>query len=254
MRGATCFVTLFVVFTSLCAGAQSYPKPSPAKRVFTVSDVTKASISWPIKARDSSDLYTLVCHSAGYHGDSGFEYSGDFECRLILVNGQNTYSTLLTEDVDQSRDWESRGRFFGASLRGECSKVPEFGAMRNFTLRGMRLTLQVLDPKFQGEKLLSLKLAVAVVPDAKARRAIADIVPLPRAEVPVSCKLSEYFADSTEVVAPAQEAVLDPTESTFKVLWQGDNRAASSPALAFDEKRIPRHRSNSARREHSGGL
>jgi hypothetical protein len=197
MRGRSCFMMLFLVFTSLCAGAQTYPKPIAAERVFSVSDVSKASISWPIKARDGSDLYTLQCHSAGYQGGSDFDYSGDFECRLILSNGQNTYSTLLTEDVDQSRDWESRGRFFGASVQGECAKVPEFGATRNFALRGMRLTLRVLDPKFQGEKLLSLRLAVAVVPDAKAHRAIADIVPLPNSGVPASCKLSEYFVDST---------------------------------------------------------
>lgn len=181
------------------ANAQSYPVPAPIKKTFDVPDVSKADISLQIKALDGLDLYTLRCHSAGYEGDSGFDYSGDFECRLILADGQNTYSTLLTEDVNQSWDWESRGRFFGASLKGQCAKVPEFGAVRSFELRGMRLTLRISDPTFQGNKLLSLKLAVAVAPDPNAHRAIADIVPFPRSEVPASCDLSKYFVNSVKM-------------------------------------------------------
>ncbi len=104
-------VMLFCFLVAVSASAQSYPAPAAIKKTFDVSDVSKADISLHIKARDGRDLYTLQCHSAGYEGGSGFDYSGDFECRLILSNGQNTYSTLLTEDLNQSRDWESRGRF-----------------------------------------------------------------------------------------------------------------------------------------------
>jgi hypothetical protein len=200
MRTRSYPVVIFLFFlTSLCANAQSYPAPAPIKRVFTVPDVSKANILLPIKARGGSDLYKLECHSAGYEGDSSFDYSGDFECRLILSNGQNTYSTLLTEDLEQSRDWESRGRFFATSLKGECAKVPEFGAVRNFTLRGMRLTLRILAPTFQGNKLLSLKLAVAIVSDPNAHRAIADIVPFPKSGGPASCDLSKYFVNSAKM-------------------------------------------------------
>jgi hypothetical protein len=181
------------------ASAQSYPAPAPIKKSFEVSDVSKADISLHIKAHDGRDLYTLQCHSAGYEGDSSFDYSGDFECRLILSEGKNTYSTLLTEDLDQSRDWESRGRFFAASLKGECAKIPEFGAVRNFTLRGMRLTLRILDPTFQDNKLHSLKLAVAVAPDPNAHRAVANIVPFPKSGVPTSCELWKYFVDSAKM-------------------------------------------------------
>jgi hypothetical protein len=187
------------LLASMVASAQSYPTPAKIEKMFSVSDVRKANISLHIKARDGRDLYTLQCHSAGYAGDSGFDYSGDFECRLILSNGQNMYSTLLTEDLDQSRDWESRGRFFAASLKGECAKVPEFGAVRNFKLRGMGLTLRISDPMFQGNKLVSLKLAVAVAPDPDAHRAIAAIVPFPKSEIPASCDLSKYFVNSTSV-------------------------------------------------------
>jgi len=186
-------------FASLCAYAQSYPVPVSISRIFDVPDVNAAAVSLHIKSRDGKDLYTLQCHASGYMGDSTFDYSGDFECRLTLSNGQNTYSTLLTEDLDQSRDWESRGRFFAASFRGESAKVPDFGAVRNFELRGMRLTLGIFDPKFQGNKLLSLKLAITVVPDPMAHRAIAEIVPFPKSGAPASCDLSKYFVNSAKM-------------------------------------------------------
>jgi hypothetical protein len=192
-------VMLLCFLVKMSASAQSYPAPAAIKKTFDVSDVSKADVSMHIKAYDGRDLYTLQCHSTGYEGDSSFDYSGDFECRLILSNGQNTYSTLLTEDLKQSRDWESRGRFFAASLRGECAKVPEFGAVRSFELRGMRLKLRISDPKFQSNKLLSLKLVVTVVPDPEAHRAIADIVSFPKSGVPANCDLSKYFVNSAKM-------------------------------------------------------
>jgi hypothetical protein len=191
-------VMVFCLLVSVSASAQSYPAPASIKKTFDVSDVSKADISLQIKARDGRALYTLQCHSAGYEGDSSFDYSGDFECRLILAEGQNTYSTLLTEDLDQSRDWESRGRFFAASLKGECANIPEYGAVRNFELRGMRLTLRIFDPMFQGDKLHALKLTVAVAPDPNAHRAIASIVPFPKSQVPASCDLPKYFVNSAK--------------------------------------------------------
>jgi hypothetical protein len=192
----TVIVACLLVVVS--ASAQSYPAPAPIRKTFYVSDVNKADVSLHIKAQDGRDLYTLQCHSAGYEGDPGFDYSGDFECRLVLADGRNTYSTLLTEDLDQSRDWESRGRFFVASLRGGCANVPEFGAVRNFELRGMRLTLRIFNPVFEGEKLHSLKLSVTVAPDPNAHRAIASIVPFPKSQAPASCDLPKYFVNSAK--------------------------------------------------------
>ena len=189
-------VMMFCLLMSVSASAQSYPVPASIRKTFDVSNVSKADISLQIKARDGRALYALQCHSAGYEGDSSFEYSGDFECRLILAEGQNTYSTLLTEDLNQSRDWESRGRFFAASLESECANIPEFGAVRNFELRGMRLTLRISDPTFRDDKLHSLKLTVDVAADPNAHRAIANIVPFPKSHVPAGCDLSKYFVNS----------------------------------------------------------
>lgn len=200
MRAVQWIFLLFTwCFVAMYAGAQSYPAVKPLQRTFDVPDVSKANVWLDIKSVKGAPLYKLQCHSAGYTGDPEFDYSGDFECRLSSIGGHETYSTLLTEDAHQSRDWESRGRFFSADLRSVCVRVPEFGANRNFKLRSMSLTLQITDPAFtEGGKLRSLKLTVTVRPDPRAQRPIAEIVPLPKAGIPAECKLQEYFVNPAE--------------------------------------------------------
>jgi hypothetical protein len=176
--------------------AQSYPAVRPLRRTFTVSDVAEANVSLDVESMGGARLYHLQCHSAGYTGDPGFDYSGDFECRLGLIGQPNTYSTYLTEDAHQSRDWESRGRFFAADLRGACARMPQFGATRSFKLRGMDLTLAIRDQKFaRSGKLATLTLTVTVRPDPGAGRPIAEVVPLPKTGVPAGCKIRGRFVD-----------------------------------------------------------
>jgi hypothetical protein len=176
--------------------AQPYPVISSIQQTFDVPNASDANVSLNIKSVAGIALYQLQCHSAGYAGDPVFDYSGDFECRLSSIQSRDTYSTLLTEDAHQSRDWESRGRFFAADLRGVCSRIPEFGASRTFKLRGMSLTLQITDAVFsEVGKLISLKLTVAARPESKARRPIAEIVPFPKIGIPTECKLQEYFVN-----------------------------------------------------------
>jgi hypothetical protein len=182
------------VFT-IYMGAQPFPPVAPVNTTFEVPDVKNADVSLDIKSPKGSPLYRLQCHSAGYTGDAGFDYSGDFECRLSSIGQIERYSTLLTEDHHQSRDWESRARFFADNLRGTCASIPDFGATRNFQLRGMSLTLQIIDPLFAADGSLNgLKLKVTVRPDPGARRPIARVVPLPKGS-PADCKLKENFVD-----------------------------------------------------------
>jgi len=137
-------------------------------------------------------LYHLDCHSPAF-SNSAFDYSGEFECRLHLAGGGDEYSTLLTEDIDQSKDWESRARFFSADLRGPCAAIRDFGSTRNFELRKMILTLRIVDPKFDElDNLRALTLIVTVRRDAEARREIAEIVPFP-VNAPKQCAIGRYF-------------------------------------------------------------
>ncbi len=192
---AACLVGIsFVTFVLGVSAAETYPSVKPMQKVIDVPDVAKADVSLVIRSLDDQPLYKLQCHSRGYVGDPDFDYSGDFECRLSLVHGQNVYSTLLTEDAEQSRDWESRGRFFSGSLRGPCAAIPEFGASRAFKLRRFDLTLTILDPKFNANgKLISLRLGVTVRADGSAQRQIAEAVPIPRGSVSTECRLAQYF-------------------------------------------------------------
>jgi hypothetical protein len=161
----------------------------PLQRTFSVPDVSKANVSVDLTSPDGTPIYKLQCHSAGYDGDPGFDYSGDFECRLSSIAETETYSTLLTDDFKQSRDWQSRGRFFAQNLRGACARIPEFGPRRDFTLRGMQLKLEILDPKFKADgTLTNLRLAISVRPDLSATTPIAAIVPIPAAGVPAECR------------------------------------------------------------------
>lgn len=188
--------TLVSCCSLLGAAAQHYPAISPVQRSFDVPEVDRADVMLVIQSRTGKPQYKLQCHSAGYTGDPHFDYSGDFECRLSSVGHRGLYSTLLTEDMDQSRDWESRGRFFASDLRGACALVPEFGATRNFRLRGMDLTLQITDPKFtEAGKLSSLRLTVIVRPDRTARRPIAEVVPVPKTGIPAGCEFKQHFVD-----------------------------------------------------------
>jgi hypothetical protein len=175
---------------------QPYPVIQPFKRTFDVPDVAKSDVVLIIRSREGTPLYKLQCHSKGYTGDPDFDYSGDFECRLSSKDKQDRYSTLLTEDPNQSRDWESRGRFFASDLRNGCAVVPQFGATREFKLRAMDLTLQITDPMFMGDGTMkSLKLTVTVLPAPSFDRPIAEAVPVPKMGVPSNCELQQHFLD-----------------------------------------------------------
>jgi hypothetical protein len=186
---------MFFVAATVLQG-QTYPPVKPLERMFDIPNIKLANVNLIIRSEQGAPLYRLQCHSNGYAGDEDFDYSGDFECRLSLAHGRSAYSTLLTEDPKQSRDWESRARFFSADLKAPCAAIVDFGATRTFRLRGMRLTLQIVNPSF-GESggLRSLELKVTVGQDSGAKSDIAEAVGLPQTSPP-ECRLREYFVNS----------------------------------------------------------
>lgn len=194
---STALLAIYAACT-LCAASTARGTPgvstiSPEQWTIDVPDVRRANVSVLIRSSTGAPLYHLQCHSAGYTGDPDFDYSGDFECRLSSVGDHDEYSTLLTEDKNQNRDWESRARFFLTDLTGQCAQIPEFGSVRDFELREMKLTLQIIDPVVDKDgRLSSLKLKVAVQPDPLADRSITAIVPLPKV-APPQCMIDRYF-------------------------------------------------------------
>ncbi len=162
---------------------------APLERTFDFPDASQAEVSLAIPGRDGQALYRLECHTWRYEKDPDFDYSGDFECRLTSSYAKEEYSTLLTDDPNQSRDWQSRGRFLVPELVGRCGDYPEYGRARNFRLRGMRLRLELKDVNvirsLEGATrgpfaLRSFRLVVKVEPDPEASSTIAEPARVPK--------------------------------------------------------------------------
>lgn len=158
-------------------------RSSTRRKVFNVSNGQDPNVLFEVKARDGRGLYRLECHNWKYEGDQGFTYSGDFECRLTPRDAVTAYSTLLTDDVNSTRDWESRARFLVPELVGTCASYAEYGRIRNFRLRGMRLQLALTQVRFDSHlpstapplgELASFRLSVTVQKDASATSEIAE--------------------------------------------------------------------------------
>lgn len=162
-----------------------WPEVAPFKRTFDFPDARKASVTLMIRNARGDRLYKLDCHNFLYHGDPDFDYSGDFECRLSPIYTTTSYSTLFTDTRNQTRDWESRARFLVRELTGRCAEYPEYGRIRTFRLRGMKITLTLSDVEIKGPiessrdasfPLRSFRFSVGVSLDPLATSEIAEAV------------------------------------------------------------------------------
>jgi len=175
----------FAGLTSVDKARSNWPVVAPANEVFHFPDARTAEVVLWLHGADGTKLYRLECHPWLYEKDRDFNYSGDFECRLTSASSMERYSTLLTDNPTQSRDWESRGRFLVPELMGECGGYPEYGRVRTFRLRGMQLRFEIKDIKLRSSTdnatqgplaLESFSFSVAVRSDPNARSPIAEPV------------------------------------------------------------------------------
>lgn len=201
-----------LVYGGAQAASPSWPAIRPVQRTFNVPDVKKMNLSLLIHTKVGVPLYGLFCspptyisNNGSYNAEYGVDYvtdfRGDFACLLAM---RHSGPGLLVESAMQPYVFPSRGEFDTRELAGICGSIPNFGATRNFRLRGMKLTLQVIDPVIDVNshgwdgpnepELKSMKLKVTVRPDPSATRAIAAIVPFPKAPPP-QCKLSKNFVN-----------------------------------------------------------
>lgn len=164
-------------------GSRAWPAVAPVERHFDFPDAGVAALSLALRGQDGRPLYRLECHTWLHEKDPDFDYSGDFECRLTSTYSKERYSTLLTDDPKQSRDWQSRGRFLVPEIVEKCGAYPEYGRIRTFRLRGARLRLELKDVRVHASvenatrgalALRSFGLVVLVHPDPEARSPIAE--------------------------------------------------------------------------------
>jgi len=166
----------------------TWPPVVAMVKSFDFPVASNAALSLKLLGADGRALYRLDCHTWRYERDKDFSYSGDFECRLTSLYAKEVYSTLLTDDPHQSRDWESRARVLAQELVGQCAGYAEYGRIRTFRLRGMRLrlefghirTVESPDNATRGPwALRSFRLRVSVERDNDARSPIAERVSVP---------------------------------------------------------------------------
>lgn len=192
-----------------------WPPAAPMKESIFFRNAGDASASFTIKHTNGEPLYRVECHTSKYEDDPSFDYSGDFECRLNSLYSEEAYSTLFTDTPRQSRDWESRARFIADELIGECGEYPEYGRIRTFRLRGMKITLVLSDIVFAGAEqapprqtqlaLESFRFEIRVEPDEEAVSAIAE--PLSYAKPSyVHPSDAKDFSRSCDVVKMAEDS------------------------------------------------
>jgi hypothetical protein len=174
----TAWLALSVLACPLVAAPSIWPGIQPTDRRVGI-DLTGSmvDISLPILSSNGSPLYWLRClggsmeqlDAAGER--DGENYVAPLAC-VLVAQPDGWAGNLLSED--ESATWYSRGQFTGDDLAGDCGRYPEFGKLRHFRLRGMRLTLATEDVKTGREGLVGLTLHVTVAKDPSAQTAIAE--------------------------------------------------------------------------------
>lgn len=197
MRLKLLFFLLLLPGAGRGSGDESWPRVSHASaRQTYLLDATTSDTPFSLDIRDSfgSTAYRLECHSGEYENQAVMNFSGTFHCAFFaLKDGARTSWNLLAtdEEAEQRSDWYNRGRMLGDQLWGPCADYPEFGAIRNFRLRGMRITFRFDNLKwfpfdqFRRHRLRSFRFTASVVPDAKSSAPQAERVGAMRP--PISC-------------------------------------------------------------------
>lgn len=180
---------------ALLTREEPWPEVMPLKQEIVFGSNGARAVGLYIFRADGVPLYLLECHDFRYSEshDTDFDYSGDFECRLTPLQSTTSYSTLLTDQVNQSRDWQSRARFLVQDLTGACSKYPDFGAVRQFRLRGMKITLALYDVVL--DQAVN-KTSPNARPGLKSFRFVVDVISDPSAVSDIA-ELSEYLPPSS---------------------------------------------------------
>lgn len=133
--------------------------------------------------------YRFECHNGDYDVDTGFSYSGSFQCALFAIDGaKQTSWTLLADDsrYETSADWTNRGRVLAVQLQEPCASWPEYGLVRHFHLRGMIVTMRFTDIGWErtsgqsGERLGRFTFVLSIEPDPRATAPQSARVQVPR--------------------------------------------------------------------------
>jgi hypothetical protein len=145
-------VCSLIGFSEIKAHAETWPEIEPFNKSFTFISRNQMFLHFPIVDRAGKELYFVECASpfADDERVKQYAYSRDFECRVALPDATllpNIQLLALNSKID--KEWQSRGGFWWSELVSACSTNPDWGAVRVYRFRGMRLKIQLSDIKMK---------------------------------------------------------------------------------------------------------
>ena len=166
-----------------------WPAVKPVSEIYHFSDASPAVVNLIIRSVDDTPLYQLRCIPLFEGPHHSIEV---LECYLNSPHSDDDpEASLLNEDPLDRAAWHSRGEIRASELAEACGDYPEYGRVRNFRFRGMKLTLKLSQvelisipnptPSQRGKPERPLmhafrqfRLAVKVEPDPNAVSSIAE--------------------------------------------------------------------------------
>ena len=136
-----------LVLLALTQAAGAWPAVAPLDTLVQVAHLTPVKIEVPIQSVAGDPLYVIFCRDGDWDMSNDVNYSGVLDCRLFPAGRGEVEENLLVEERGIAA-WYSRARMFANELRGACADYPEYGRVRHFLLRGMRLTVEFRDAVF----------------------------------------------------------------------------------------------------------
>ncbi len=178
--------------TVLALVVMFWPPVLPVHRVFTFIHPGQGGRDTPalvlVPRQEGGTVYKLECHNGNYNDESEMSFSGDFQCALYALQGGRVASGNLLADSthdQQTSDWLfNRGRMLSVQLSDRCGAYPEFGLVRHFRVRGMRVTLEFEDLQWSTsngqEGLDQFTVDLTVEPDLGALAETSEMAGAPR--------------------------------------------------------------------------
>jgi hypothetical protein len=165
-----------------------WPPVVPVHRVFTFIHPGQGRRDTPVLVfvprTEGGTVYKLECHNGNYDDQREMTFSGDFQCALYALEGGRVSSGNLLADSTHDR-----GRMLSVQLSDRCGAYPEFGLVRHFRVRGMRVTLEFGGLQWstsnEDEGLDQFTVDLSVEPDLSAVTETSETAAAPRP--PIGC-------------------------------------------------------------------
>src|SRR6266498_600961 len=172
-----------LVCSSTIAVAGRWPGVRKQQFVFHFVQGKNDTLQETIVSTNGQPLYRLECADAdgSKHLPTASEvWTGDMECHLISIKQElPAYVSLLLSPSDPSVS-AGRAVFVAYMLKGKCASYPDWGLVRQFRLRGMKIVLALSDVVYQSyssethyEGIKTATLTITVSPDSTATSALA---------------------------------------------------------------------------------